>query len=130
MDVAESVVAFSPSGGGPMISISTGNGLDSTATGTVSQRPISVNASQAISAKNSSATSLSANVPLATVGEANKKAASVSKQGQNDQPGSSDEETKDDDESSDDDKDSEEDAESSSEGGTEVPPQAETNAKG
>ena len=63
MDVAESVVAFSPSGGGPMISISTGNGLDSSATGTVSQRPISVNASQAISAKNSSATSLSANVP-------------------------------------------------------------------
>jgi hypothetical protein len=125
LDVAESAVAFSPAGGGPAVSISQGNGLDSSAGGTITQRPISIAASQAISVKNNAASTLSANVPLATVGEANKKAAAVSNQSEesNEQPAN---------DSSEEEESSEESESSSDEGSSdtpidETPPQAETN---
>ena len=74
LDVAESQVAFTPTGKAQPVLVGPGRGLDASASGSLKQRPISPSAAQTISAKNSVASSACAAVPVATAKQATKKA--------------------------------------------------------
>ena len=69
LDVTESTVAFTPPGGQP-VPVSQGQGLDVSASGVVSSRPVNPVVAQNVSAKNESATQASGEVSLGSVSEA------------------------------------------------------------
>ena len=69
LDVTESTVAFTPPGGQP-IPVSQGQGLDVSASGVVSSRPVNPVVAQNVSAKNESATQASGEVSLGSVSDA------------------------------------------------------------
>ena len=69
LDVTESTVAFTPPGGQP-VPVSQGQGLDVSASGVVSSRPVNPVVAQNVSTKNESATQASGEVSLGSVSEA------------------------------------------------------------
>ena len=69
LDVTESTVAFTPPGGQP-VPVSQGQGLDVSASGVVSSRPVNPVVAQNVSAKNESATQASGEVSLGSVSDA------------------------------------------------------------
>ena len=69
LDVTESTVAFTPPGG-QSVPVSQGQGLDVSASGVVSSRPVNPVVAQNVSAKNESATQASGEVSLGSVSEA------------------------------------------------------------
>ena len=69
LDVTESTVAFTPIGGQP-VPVSQGQGLDVSASGVVSSRPVNPVVAQNVSAKNESATQASGEVSLGSVSDA------------------------------------------------------------
>ena len=69
LDVTESTVAFTPPGGQP-VPVSQGQGLDVSASGVVSSRPVNPVVAQNVSAKNESATQASGEVSLGSISEA------------------------------------------------------------
>ena len=77
LDVASSVVSFTPEGGEPVV-VSEGKGLDVSVNGTATERPIDPVVSMNISAKNTSASTIAAQVPLSTVKQAKEKATALS----------------------------------------------------
>ncbi|MDA8807144.1 FecR family protein [Opitutales bacterium] len=78
LDVAESQVAFTPTGQAQAVVVGPGKGLDASSSGVVKQRPISPSAAQNINVKNSAANSVCGTVPVATAKQANAKATSSS----------------------------------------------------
>ena len=77
LDVASSSVAFTPTGGTPVL-VSQGKGLDVSSTGTVNQRPIDPVISININTKNSIASNIANQIPLTTVNQAKEKASALS----------------------------------------------------
>ena len=69
LDVTESTVAFTPPGG-QSVPVSQGQGLDVSASGVVSSRPVNPVVAQNVSAKNESATQASGEVSLGSVSDA------------------------------------------------------------
>ena len=69
LDVTESTVAFTPPGGQP-VPVSQGQGLDVSASGVVSSRPVNPVVAQNVSTKNESATQASGEVSLGSVSDA------------------------------------------------------------
>lgn len=77
LDVSTSSVAFTPTGGTPVL-VSQGKGLDISSTGEVNQRPIDPVISINISTKNSVASNIAGQIPLTTVNQAKEKASALS----------------------------------------------------
>ena len=67
LDVTESVVEFTPSGGGQPVSVRQGNGLSISSTGVPSVRPVNPVVAQKISNINGSAIKLSADIPMDSI---------------------------------------------------------------
>ena len=80
LDVSTSSVAFTPTGGAPVL-VSQGKGLDVSSTGAVNQRPIDPVISINISTKNSSASNIAGQIPLTTVNQAKEKASALAAMG-------------------------------------------------
>ena len=80
LDVSTSSVAFTPTGGAPVL-VSQGKGLDVSSTGAVNQRPIDPVISINISTKNSSASNIAGQIPLTTVNQAKEKASALTAMG-------------------------------------------------
>ena len=76
LDVSTSSVAFTPTGGAPVL-VSQGKGLDVSRSGSVNQRPIDPVISINISTKNSSASNIAGQIPLTTVNQAKEKASAL-----------------------------------------------------
>ena len=76
LDVSESTVAFTPPGGGQIVPVGPGQGLDVSAAGEVTPRPISPVASQNITATNTAAIAATGDVFLSAVSDAMAEATS------------------------------------------------------
>jgi len=81
LDVSESTVAFSPSGGGQSVPVGAGQGLDVSAAGAVTPRPISPVAAQNITATNTVAIAATGDVSLRAVSDAMAEATSEGSEG-------------------------------------------------
>jgi hypothetical protein len=79
LDVAESQVAFTPTGKNQPVLVGPGKGLDASASGLIKQRPISTTAARNISVKNSTAGSICSSISVAVSQEASAKAEKSSK---------------------------------------------------